>query len=109
MFLGFSVLNHSRQPVELLPPQIVLDGRTANGKGKEIKAEPIGIVDYKMTKKRLEPGERADGVVAFERPTFKESAEIIELQVAESGKVDHPVRIPVPFVATTAGGIYESK
>jgi hypothetical protein len=104
MILGFSVLNNSRQTMELLPPQIVLNGRSANSKGKEIKAEPIAITDYLVTKKRLEPGERADGVVMFERPTFKESTEKIELQVAESGKVDRPIRVPVPFVSTTAGG-----
>ena len=73
-------------------------------KGKEIKAEPIGIAEYRMTSKRLQPGERADGVVTFDRPTFKESAEKLELQVAESGQVDHPVRVPVPFVATSTGG-----
>ncbi|SRR6266700_73497 len=109
MLLGFSVLNHSRQAIELLPPQIVLSGRSASGKNKKIKAEPIAIADYRVTKKRLEPGERADGVVVFERPTFKESAEKIELQVTESGKVDRPLRIPVPFVSTTAGGNNESK
>lgn len=107
MFLGFSVLNHSQQTIELLPPQIVLSGHSA--RGKEIKAEPIGILDYRMTRKRLEPGERADGVVVFEAPTFKESAEKIELQLAESGKVDRPVRVPIPFVATKAGVDHESK
>lgn len=109
MLLGFSVLNNSRQAIELLPPQIVLNGRSAGGKAKEIKAEPIAIKEYKLTNHRLEPGERADGVVVFERPTFKESAEQIELQVAESGKVDRPVRVPVSFVATNAGGSNESK
>jgi hypothetical protein len=104
MLLGFSVLNNSPQAIELLPPQIVLNGRSASGKGKEIKAEPIAIVDYRVTKQRLEPGERADGVVVFERPTFKESAERIELQVADSGKVDRPIRVPISFVSTTAGG-----
>jgi len=102
--LGFSVLNNSKRTIELRPPQIALNGRASNGKGKEIKAEPIGIADYRMTSKRLGPGERADGVVIFERPTFKESAEKLELQVAESGQVDHPVRVPVPFVATSTGG-----
>lgn len=102
--LGFSVLNNSKRTIEVLPPQIALSGRAGSGKGNEIKAEPIGIVDYQMTSKRLEPGERADGVVIFERPTFKESAEKLELQVAESGQVDHPVRVAVPFVATSTGG-----
>jgi hypothetical protein len=102
--LGFSVLNNSKRTIEVLPPQIALSGRAGSGKGNEIKAEPIGIVDYRMTSKRLGPGERADGVVIFERPTFKESAEKLELQVAESGQVDHPVRVAVPFVATSTGG-----
>lgn len=102
--LGFSILNNSKRAIELLPPQIALSGRSGNGKGKEIKAEPLGIADFRMTTKRLEPGERADGVVIFERPTFKESTEKLELQVAESGQVDHPVRVPVPFVATSTGG-----
>jgi hypothetical protein len=102
--LGFSVLNNSKRTIEVLPPQIALSGRASKGKGKQIKAEPIGLADYRMTSKRLLPGERADGVVIFERPTFKESAEKLELQVAESGQVDHPVRVPVPFVATSTGG-----
>jgi hypothetical protein len=102
--LGFSVLNNSKRTIELLPPQIALSGRASNGKGKEIKAEPIGISHYRLTSKRLAPGERADGVVVFERPTFKESTEKLELQLAESGQVDHPVRVPVPFVATSTGG-----
>ena len=99
--LAFAVYNASRQTVELLTPQIVLSGRAA--KGKQIKAEPIGIDQYRLTKKRLEPGERADGIVVFARPTFKESSEKLELQIAESGQVDHPVRVPVPFVTTIAG------
>jgi hypothetical protein len=102
--LGFSVLNNSNRTIELLAPQIALSGRASSGKGKEIKAEPIGISDYRMTTKRLAPGERADGVVVFEQPTFKESTEKLELQVAESGQVDHPVRVPIPFVATSTGG-----
>ena len=85
----------------MLTPQVVLSGRAA--KGKQIKAEPIGIGQYRLTKKRLEPGERADGIVVFARPTFKESSEKLELQIAESGQVDHPVRVPVPFVTTIAG------
>jgi hypothetical protein len=102
--LGFSVLNNSKRTIELLPPQITLSGRSRNGKRKEIKAEPIGTAGFRMTTKRLEPGERADGVVIFERPAFKELTEKMELQVADSGQVDHPVRVLVPFVATSTGG-----
>lgn len=109
MLVGFSVLNNSRQPIELLPPQIVLNGRSGSARAKQIKADPIGITDYRLTKQRLEPGERADGVVVFERPTFKESMERLELEVAEAGKVDHPVRVSVSFVATRKGVSDEAK
>jgi len=109
MLVGFSVLNNSRQPIELLPPQIVLNGPSGSAGAKQIKADPIGITDYRLTKQRLEPGERADGVVVFERPTFKESMEKLELEVAEAGQVDHPVRVSVSFVATREGVSNEAK
>jgi hypothetical protein len=103
--LAFSVLNNSKRSIELLPPQIALSGRASHGKGKPIKAELIGIADFRMTTRRLEPGERGDGVVTFERPSFKESSETLELQVAESGQVDHPITVVVPFIAATIGGM----
>ncbi len=102
--LGFSVLNNSNRTIELLLPQVELSGKAGNGKGKQIKAEPIAIAECRMTTRRLEPGARADGVVVFERPSFKESSEKLELQVAESGQVDHPISAPIPFVATSIGG-----
>ena len=57
-----------------------------------------------MTTRRLGPGERADGVVLFERPTFKESSEKLELQLAEADQVDRPILLPIPFTATILGG-----
>jgi hypothetical protein len=103
-FLGFSILNNSNRTIELQLPQIELSGKAGNGKGKQIKAEPIVIAECRMTTRRLERGERADGVAVFERPSFKESSEKLELQVAESGQVDHPISVPIPFVATSIGG-----
>ena len=103
--LCFSIFNHTSRTIELLPPQIELSGRTASGKGKQIKAEPIAIAEYRMTTRRLGPGERADGVVLFERPTFKESSEKLELQLAEADQVDRPILLPIPFTATILGGI----
>lgn len=100
--LGFSVLNHSNRIIELQLPEIELSG---NGKGRRVKAEAVAIGDLRLTSRRLAPGERADGVVVFERPSFKESTEELELQVAESGQVDHPVRIPIPFVASAILGV----
>jgi len=102
--LRFSVLNHTSRTIELLPPQIELSGRATTGKGKQIKAEPTAIAEYRITSRRLAPGERADGVILFERPAFKESSEKLELQLAEAAEVDKPVLLPIPFAATTSGG-----
>ncbi len=103
--LRFSVLNHSKRVVELLPPQIEFSGIAMHKKGKaRIKAEPIAVSEYRMTSRRLSPGERADGVVVFERPTFKESSEKLQLQLAEAAQVDRPILLPVPFTATNSGG-----
>jgi hypothetical protein len=48
---------------------------------------------------KLAPGERSDGVVQFSRPGFKQSKETLLLQLATADAVDHPVMIPLPFVA----------
>jgi len=103
--LGFSVLNATKQTVELLPPQIELLGSARGKKDKRIKAEPISIAEYRMTNRRLAPGERADGVVVFESPAFKESTETLELQLARADQVDHPILLPVPFTAASQGGV----
>ena len=102
--LRFSVLNSSNRTIELLPPQVELTG-TGHGKGgKRIKAEPVAITEYRLTSRRLAPGERADGVVVFERPAFKESSEQLQLQLAQAEAVDRPILLPVPFTATSPGG-----
>ena len=103
--LSFSVLNDSKRVIELLPPQLELTG-TAHGKGgKQIKGDPVAISDYRMTTRRLQPGERADGVIVFERPSFKESAEKLQLQLAQAEQVDRPILLPVPFIASSQGGV----
>jgi hypothetical protein len=99
MTVEFSVLNASSKTIELLPPQVQLAG-TANEKHKKtVKADPVPIKDYTMTIRRLPPGARADGVVVFDRPSFKESREQMLLQVAQAEGVDQPVLVPVAFVA----------
>jgi hypothetical protein len=57
-----------------------------------------------MTTRRLAPGARADGVVVFERPSFKESSERLLLAVAQAEEVDRPVLAPIAFVAPVMGG-----
>src|SRR5689334_8070593 len=61
--LSFSVLNDSKRVIELLPPQIELTGTAHGNGGKRIKGDPLAISDYRMTARRLEPGQRADGVI----------------------------------------------
>src|SRR5271165_1291472 len=51
--------------------------------------------------RRIGPGERADGVVLFERPPYKRSMETLFLQMAESGAVDKPALAPIGFGVST--------
>lgn len=101
--LGFSILNNSTRTIELLPPQVELTGTGRKKGGKRIKAEPIAVSEYRMTTRRLAPGERADGVTVFERPAFKESSEKLQLQLAQAEQVDRPILLPVPFTANSLG------
>ena len=61
------------------------------------------IRDYRLSTTRLEPGERADGVVVFDRPNFKESTEKLFLQIAQADQVDRPVLIRLPFTPPISG------
>ena len=104
MTVGFSVLNSSARTIELLPPQIQLAGTSKSRHRKAIKADPVAIKDYRMTARRLGPGERSDGVVVFGRPSFKESRDELRLQIAQAEEVDRPVLAPIAFVAPAKGG-----
>ena len=63
----------------------------------------MAVSEYRMTTRRLAPGERSDGVVVFERPAFKESSEKLQLQIAQAEQVDHPILLLVPFTANSQG------
>lgn len=102
--LSFSVLNDSKRVIELLPPQLELTGNAHSNGGKRIKGEPVAISDFRMTSRRLQPGERADGLIVFERPSFKESTEKLQLQLATAEQVDRPILLPVPFTPSSQGG-----
>jgi hypothetical protein len=104
MAVTFAILNASARTIEVLPPQIQLAGTSRDKHRKAIKAEPVAIKDYWMTTRRLAPGARADGVVVFERPSFKESSERLLLAVAQAEEVDRPVLAPIAFVAPVVGG-----
>lgn len=101
--VGFSVLNQSHRVIEILPPQLELRGSTHGD--KRIKAEPVPVSEFRMTARRLNPGERADGVVVFERPTFKESTEQLQLELTEAERVDRPLILPIPFIPAGVGGV----
>jgi hypothetical protein len=104
MTVSFSVLNASPRTIELLPPQIQLAGTSKGKRGNPVKADQVAVNDYAITPRRLPPRARADAVVVFERPTFKESREQMLLQIAQAEEVDRPVLVPIPFVAPLDGG-----
>ena len=97
----FSALNPTRHAILLLPPQVQLAGKTTSGKlirrEKWSTAEQLGVLDFRLNRRRLGPLERADGVVVFERPPYKQANETLLLQVAESGAVDRPALAPIGF------------
>jgi hypothetical protein len=106
--IAYSVLNSSDQPVEIVPPQIQITGRSAAKKkkkkeGKGIISDQLEIRDYRLSATRLEVGERADGVVVFDRPNFKESTEKLFLQIAQADQVDRPILIRLPFTPPISG------
>ncbi len=104
MSVAFAVFNASGRVIEILPPQLELAATAKDKHRKAIKAEPVAIRDYWLSARRLGPGERADGIVVFERPSFKESNERLLLGVAEAEAVDRPVLAPIAFVAPLRGG-----
>ena len=102
----FSVVNPMKHAILLMPPQVQLGGKTTSGKvfhhKKWSTAEQLPVMDFRLSKRRIGPGERADGVILFERPPYKQSNETLLLQVAESGAVDRPALAPIGFGISTA-------
>ncbi|HET6843473.1 MAG TPA: hypothetical protein VFK06_17605 [Candidatus Angelobacter sp.] len=103
MIVGYSVLNASDQSIDLLAPQLELTGSSKHKHGGSTKAELVAIKDYQMTLRHLGPGARADGIVLFERPPFKQSAEGLLLRIAQADAVDNPVLISIAFTAPVEG------
>jgi hypothetical protein len=100
--ISYSIFNNSDQPVEIVPPQIQITGRKAEKKkkkkeGKGIISDQLEVREYKLSTTRLEAGGRADGVVVFDRPNFKQSTEKLFLQLAQADQVDRPILIRLPF------------
>lgn len=104
MIVAFSVLNQGDRWIELLPPQVELrnpgdqaGGRKKKKKKSDLLDDQLPVSDYRFAARRLAPGARADGVVRFERPAFKQQAEQLALQLTTSDAVDHPLIAPLPF------------
>jgi hypothetical protein len=105
MLVAYSVRNQSNHWIEVLPPQIEVSspGDKSQIKKKDrkhiVEAEQVPVNNFKVNGRRLAPGQRADGVVMFDRPGFKQSQERLLLQLASANSVDKPLLLAVPFVA----------
>lgn len=97
----FSVLNTSKHAILLMPPQVQLGGKSRTGKlvkhDRWSTAEQLPVSDFRLSRRRVGTGDRADGVVVFLRPPYKQSTEELFLQMAESGAVDRPALAPIGF------------
>ncbi len=102
----FSVVDTSKKPILLMPPQVQLGGKEKTGRLIKHEhwstAEQLAVTDFRLSQRRIGPGERADGVVQFERPPYKRASETLFLQMAESGAVDKPALVPIGFGVSTA-------
>jgi hypothetical protein len=103
MLAAYSIENTSDHWIEVLPPQVELRGPSLNAGEKKRKdqvlADQVPVAGYRLTVRRLAPGERADGAVEFSRPGFKQSADHLVLELGMASAVDHPLLLPLPFVA----------
>jgi hypothetical protein len=100
MLAAYSVVNRSDHWTEILPPQVELRSPSVERKKKDqVLAEQVPVSAYRMTARRLAPGERADGAVEFSRPGFKQSADHLVLELGTASAVDHPLMLQLPFVA----------
>jgi hypothetical protein len=97
----FSAVNPMRHAILLVPPQVELGGKVRRGKifrhSEWTASEELTVEDFRLSRRRLGPGGRADGVVMFERPPYKQSNETLFLQVAEAGAIDKPALVPIGF------------
>jgi hypothetical protein len=103
MLAAYSIENASDHWIEVLPPQVELRGPNFDESKKKRKdqvlADQVPVAGYRLTARRLAPGERADGAVEFSRPGFKQSTDRLVLELGMAGAVDHPLLLPLPFVA----------
>ena len=103
MLVAYSAVNTSGHWIEVLPPRVELRSPDHDAdkkkKQKQTLADQVPIADFRLSARRLAPGQRADGVVEFSRPGFKQSADRLVLEIATANAVDHPLLLQLPFVA----------
>ena len=103
LIVSFSVINSQSEPIELVPPQVQLAGQTKPGilnGTRWTTVQQLPVQSYRISHRRLNPGDRVDGVVVFERPPIKQSTEGLLLQIADSAAVDQPTLVPINFRQT---------
>ena len=101
----FSVVSTAPHAIALLAPQVQLGGQV---KKKWTTSDQLPVLAYRLDRERLGPNGRANGVVVFERPSFKQAKQSLFLQQADSGAVDQPALAPIGFgVSTEKGGMAE--
>lgn len=101
MTFAYSVINRTRKWIEVLPPQIQFQNpakKRHSKKHPDILAETIPVASYLVSARKVGPGGRIDGVVRFDRPSFKSKKEKLMLQLALADQIDKSILIPVPFV-----------
>jgi hypothetical protein len=103
MLVAYSVVNTSGHWIEVLPPQVELRSPDHDAgkrkKQKQTLADQVPVAEFRLSARRLAPGQRADGAVEFSRPGFKQSADRLVLEIATASAVDHPLLLVLPFVA----------
>lgn len=97
----FSAVNPTNHAILLVPPQVELGGKLRRGKvfrhWRWTTGEQLAVEGFRLSRRRIGPGERADGVVLFTRPPYKQSNETLFLQIAEAGAIDKPALAPIGF------------
>jgi hypothetical protein len=103
LIVPFSVISRASEAIELVPPQVQLSGQTKPGifrRGRYTTVQQLPVETYRLSQRRIGPGERVDGVVVFERPAIKQSTERLLLQIADSAAIDRPTLATINFRST---------
>jgi hypothetical protein len=107
LIVSFSVVNSGSEAIELVPPQVQLAGQVKSGMFRRTRwntVQQLPVDTYRISNRRIEPRQRVDGAVVFERPALKQSTEGLFLQIADSAAIDRPTLAPITFRPTNPNG-----